>query len=231
VLQAFTDIKEVLVRPDGGNLSIRLADRFEKDLGAFITEQRLPGLPRRLPETATFECYHHGDLHGGNILVSSTRHPRAQLIDPSHFAVGYWAVDPACLSVDLLMRGIDAGAESMMFTGFGTWRALAAKFASGRGDLQAVTTTRHTTAALEALSWIVGNLHRMFPVLHPGITQSEYRWEWHAALATQLLRTTYHADIPPPKRAVAFAAAHDQLIAAARAIRTLDRALDRSHES
>jgi hypothetical protein len=38
------------------------------------------------------------------------------------------------------------------------------------------------------------------------------------ALARSLLRSTYHSDIPHAKRALAFAAAYDQLTAAAQAI-------------
>jgi hypothetical protein len=54
--------------------------------------------------------------------------------------------------------------------------------------------------------------------LQPSLDQSGYRWEWHAALARSLLRSTYHPDIPHAKRALAFVAAHDQLIAAAEAV-------------
>jgi hypothetical protein len=128
-------------------------------------------------------------------------------------------MDPAWLAVDLMMRCIDPGAESMLFTGLGKWRSLAAGFARGQPDLKAVTTTPATTAALSALSWISANLHRISPAMLPNVTQGGFHWEWHAALATQLLRMTYHDDIPPPKRALAFTAAYDQLVDAAEAIR------------
>ena len=51
--------------------------------------------------------------------------------------------------------------------------------------------------------------------MRPSFARSRYRWEWHLALARSLLRSTYHSDIPHAKRALAFAAAHDQLNAAA----------------
>ena len=105
----------------------------------------------------------------------------------------------------------------MLFTGFGTWRTLAARFGAGEADLVAVAATPATSAALAALSWIATNLHRITPVMSPAAPQS-HRWEWHMTLARSLLRCTYHSDIPHAKRALAFVAAYDQLNAAAEAL-------------
>jgi hypothetical protein len=151
------------------------------------------------------------------VLVAG-RHNRPLLIDTSHCDTAHWATDLACLAADLLMRSVDAGTESMLFTGFGTWRELAARFGNGESDLLAQTRTPATAAALAALSWLAANLSRVSPALEPGLDQSGYRWEWHTALARSLLRSTYHADIPHAKRALAFVAAHDQLTAAAAAV-------------
>jgi hypothetical protein len=140
------------------------------------------------------------------------------LIDPSHFRLAHWATDPALLAVDLLMRSVDTGSESMLFSGFRTWRMLARRFSVGEPELTAVTTTRGTTAALAALSWLATNLERLSPVMQPGSTNNGHRWEWHMALARSLLRSTYHSDIPHAKRALAFVAAYDQLTAAADAV-------------
>jgi hypothetical protein len=156
--------------------------------------------------------------HAGNVLVSTGAHNRPLLIDTSHCDTAHWATDMACLAVDLLMRSVDSGTESMLFTGFGTWRELAAQFGVGEPDLRAVTTNPATTAALVALSWLATNLHRVTPVMQPSLAQSKYRWEWHLALARSLLRITWHSDIPHAKRALALVAAHDQLTAAAAAI-------------
>ena len=132
--------------------------------------------------------------------------------------MAHWATDLACLAVDLLMRSVDAGTESMLFTGFSTWRELAFRFGDGESDLTAQTRTPATSAALAALSWLGANLHRVTPAMQPSFTESQYRWEWHMALVRSLLRCTYHADIPHAKRALAFVAAYDQLTAAAAAI-------------
>ena len=143
---------------------------------------------------------------------------RPLLIDTSHCDIAHWATDLAWLAVDLLMRSVDAGTESMLFTGFSTWRTLAARFAAGQPDLTAVTTTPGTSAALAALSWIAANLNRVAPVMQSGLAQSHHHWEWHMALARNLLRCTYHTDIPHAKRALALVAAYDQLIAAVETI-------------
>jgi hypothetical protein len=213
VLESLGELRGALVRSDGGGLDEETSHQLVSDVTAFVTERQLPRVLKWSIPRQTYTCYGHGDLHGGNILISTGRHPLPQLIDPSLFSVAHWASDPACLAVDLLMRCVDAGAESMFFTGFSTWRKLAYDFSRGDSDLSSVTSTDATRAALAALSWIAANLHRVQPR-----AQADLRWEWHAGLARQFLRSTYHGDIPHPKRAVAFAAAYDQITAAAAAI-------------
>ncbi len=219
ILQALDELKEALERPDGGGLAAEAA-KLVADLTLFVTERRLPGIPQRAIPGTTYVCYGHGDLNAGNVLVSSALHPRPQVIDMSNFGLAHWAADPAWLAVDLLMRSVDAGTESMLFTGFTTWRVLTSRFSVGRPDLTAMTRTPATVAALSALSWIATNLHRVSPTMRPSLAESAHRWEWHMALARSLLRSTYHSDIPHAKRTLAFAAAYDQLTAAAEAIRS-----------
>jgi hypothetical protein len=216
ILQALEELKAALARTDGGGLGDAAGD-IAAYLTAFVIEQRLPQvLARAIPQT-TYVCYGHGDLHGDNVLVSTGQRPRPLLIDPSHFGMAHWANDPARLAVDLLMRSVDAGTESMLFTGFGTWRILTSRFATGQDNLAAVTDTRPTSAA--ALSWIAANLHRMSPAMADSEAQNAHRWEWHMSLARNLLRATYHSDLPHAKRALAFVAAYDQLVEASAAIR------------
>jgi hypothetical protein len=218
ILRTLDELREALERDDGGGLG-RETDRLVSDLSAFITQRRLPGPGGQRPvPSGTYMCYSHGDLHASNVMIPTGRHPPPQLIDTSHTAVAHWATDPAWLAADLLMRSVDAGTESMLFTGFGVWRDLARKFGAGEDGLTAVTTTPATSAALAALSWIATNLHRVSPVMEPSLAESAYRWEWHLSLARNLLRCTYHSDIPHAKRALAFAAAYDQLNAAADAL-------------
>jgi CheY-like chemotaxis protein len=218
ILQVLDELTEALGRDDGAGLAGEAA-LVTRDLRAFITEGLLPnGVPPRDIPRDTYVCYQHGDLHAGNVLVATGRYNWPLLIDTSHFAVAHWAADLACLTVDLLMRSVDAGTESMLFTGFGTWRALAARFGAGEPDLTAVTATSATSAALAALSWLAANLHRVTPAMQPSFAGSRHRWEWHMALARRLLRSTCHNDIPHAKRALAQVAAYDQLVASAAAI-------------
>jgi CheY-like chemotaxis protein len=216
ILHALGELEETLSRPDGGGLS-HATSELVTDLTAFITERRLLLVPLRAIPRQTYTCYVHGDLHGGNVLVSAGLRPLPLLIDPSEFGQAHWASDAACLAVDVLMSGVDAGAESMFFAGFDTWRTLASGFSAGAHELAAVTATAANSAALTALSWLAVNLPRFSPAVDLDGAQG-HRWEWHVALATYLLRATYHADTPPPKRALAFVAANDQLAAAAAAI-------------
>jgi hypothetical protein len=218
ILQVLDELTEAIQRNDGGALGADAAI-VASDLRAFVTERRLPGgISHRAISAETYVCYQHGDLHAGNVMISTGMRNRPTLIDTSHCGMAHWATDPARLAVDLLMRCVDAGTESMLFTGFGTWRELAARFGTGESDLNAVTATPATRAALAALSWLPANLHRVTPVIQPSLPESRYRWEWHVALARGLLHSTYHRDIPHAKRALALVAAHDQLTAAAAAI-------------
>jgi CheY-like chemotaxis protein len=153
VLGVLDELREALERTDGGALGAE-TERLVSDLTAFVTQRRLPrpGSQRSVPQ-GTHLCYSHGDLHAANVMIPTGRYPSPQLIDTSHCGLAHWATDPAWLAADLLMRSVDAGTESMLFTGFGTWRELAARFGSGEADLTAVTTTAATSAALAALSW------------------------------------------------------------------------------
>lgn len=218
ILQVLDELSEVLTRDDGGALGAETA-ALVRDVQAFVRQRRLPsGISYRDVSRDTYVCFQHGDLHAGNVLVSAGLHDHPLLIDTSHCDMAHWATDLACLAVDLLMRSVDAGTESMLFTGFSTWRELADRFGACDPDLTAQTATPATSAALAALSWLARNLHRVTPAMEPGFSQSSYRWEWHLALARGLLRCTYHSDIPHAKRALAFVAAYDQLAAAAAAV-------------
>ncbi len=217
ILRVLEELREALEREDGGGLGDE-TDRLVAELTAFVKDRELPGAEPRPVPPDTYVCYSHGDLHAANVMIPTGRHPSPQLIDTSHTAIAHWATDPAWLAADLLMRSVDAGTESMLFTGFRVWRELARKFGDGQAELAAVTATPATSAALAALSWIATNLHRVSPVMQPCLAESSYRWEWHLSLARNLLRCTWHSDIPHAKRALAFAAAYDQLNAAAEAL-------------
>ncbi|MGV9703785.1 response regulator [Streptomyces sp. NPDC003483] len=203
VLQALAEFSPALTRPDGGGLSDAKALNLE--LRSFLEEGRPLGVPLSGLGRPTTTTYAHGDLHGGNVLICLGRHPTPVLIDTSAFGRLNWAADAARFGVDLLMRSIDAGVESMFFSRFAVWRTLASHLGS-RAPLVGADAP-DPTAALTALSWLVTHLH----TLCPDAAEPDRAWEWHMVLAEYLLRASCHTDVPPPKRAVALVAAHDQL--------------------
>ncbi|GAB3744951.1 hypothetical protein GCM10027598_80540 [Amycolatopsis oliviviridis] len=216
VLDAMEELTPLLVHPDGGGLDD--ATRLRADVGSFVTEGRLPGVQERSLPQLSRVCAAHGDLHGGNILVYPGRHPSPALIDFSEFGKAHWAFDPARLIVDLLMYGIDAGAESAFFYGLPVWRRLVAAIGELSTDLHAVSQDGITTACLSGLGWLVSQLRQ---ICHQLRTEADYqrnRWEWHLALGSLLLRMSYHRDMTPPKKVAGLIAAHDQLTAAAAAL-------------
>jgi hypothetical protein len=214
ILQAMDELMPTLTRAEGGGLSN--VETLRRDLTAFTTEQRLDGiLTRQLPSTSLV-THLHGDLHGGNILLYQGKHPTPALIDFSDFGPGHWAGDVARLVVDLVMRVVDSGAESMFFTGFPVWRKLVASVGDLSTDLSAVSSSAPTAGALAGLTWMLGNLR---DTCLPSTSDNEFvahLWEWHIALCAHLLRSIYHYDVTGPKRALALVAAHDQLLAAAK---------------
>jgi hypothetical protein len=216
ILHALDELTEALSRPDGGNFAA--GSDLVANLTAFVADNQLMGVSSRSIPRQTHVSWAHGDLHGGNVLVTDGGRPVPLLIDTAEFGQAHWASDPACLAVDLLMSSVDAGAESMFFTGFNTWRQLARQFGEGIPDLTAVNESAGTAAALAALSWLAINLSRFCAALRDEEAAATHRWEWHVALAAYLLRASYRTDIPPPKRAVALVAARDQLATAARSL-------------
>lgn len=214
VLDVLEEMEEVLVRDDGGAVGDGAAD-LVANLSAFVLDGRLPGVLTRDLPPESFVSYAHGDLHGGNLLVTTGAVAFPRLIDFADFDRVHWASDPAQFAVDVLMRSVDAGAESMFFTGVPAWRELVRRFAAGEPGLRSMTGTERTSPALVALSWMAENLPRFCPPLATAESRKRSRWEWHLALAAYLLRHAYNREVAPPKRAFALIAANDQLIAAA----------------
>jgi hypothetical protein len=205
VLQALKEFSPALLRPDGGGLTD--LKELTRELKSFLDEGRPLGVPLSELTRPTVTTYAHGDLHGGNVLLCLGRHPTPVLIDTSEFGRLNWAADAVRFGVDLLMRSVDTGVESMFFTRFAVWRELALCLGTRTPPPVAGTETPGTKAALTALSWLVTNLASFCP----DAAEPELAWEWHVMLAEYLLRAACHPDVPPPKRALALVAAHDQL--------------------
>jgi CheY-like chemotaxis protein len=150
----------------------------------------------------------HGDLHGGNILVSGSDPPVPMIIDLANFDTHHWASDVARLAADLLLRCMDRKTQWFSWGRFAAWRELCRAV----GDLRPlpIPPEPHNEGVFVALDWII-NKHREV-LVH--VTKPAHRWEWHIAFAEQLLRGTYSQHLSDPKRALALVAAYDELMSA-----------------
>ncbi|MFE6129567.1 hypothetical protein ACFQ6Q_15065 [Streptomyces sp. NPDC056437] len=211
VLQALTLLTPALLRPEGG----RLADATDLtlELESFVREARPLGVPMSRLSQPTFTTYAHGDLHGGNVLICRGHHPTPVLIDTSEFGRAHWATDAARFAVDVLMRSVDAGVESLFFTRFEDWRELLRCMGACEPIEPATTDDEGTTSSLAALSWVMSCVPTLCPA---AVEWEQHRWEWHLVLADYLLRSACHQDLPAPKRALGLVGAHDQLKSATR---------------
>lgn len=216
ILLAMRELEPALRLREGGGFSQREAIRLRKFVRAFVVEGRLEGVERHWTSRAAPAVLAHRDFHGGNVLVYVSGRPQPVVVDLDSFGLDHWAVDPACLCVDLLLHSVDAGAQSMLFSGFAVWRGLAARIGALTTVDRAVTRHSGTRAALTALNWVTQNLREVCPTIATDELFGKHGWEWNAALATFFLRSTYHLSISPQKRAFALVAAYDQLLAAAR---------------
>jgi hypothetical protein len=154
----------------------------------------------------------HGDLHGGNILVTGVNRTSPVLVDLASFGHHHWAVDMARLSADIILRCVDNGVEAFLWRRFATWRLLAQRVASLDESVGDADPSNH--AAIAALRWITQHHDRLLTPLR----EPARRWEWHVALAEQFLRGTYQPDLSPAKRTLALVAAYDQILAAHRVL-------------
>jgi hypothetical protein len=215
ILHALRRLGPVLDHREGCRLSRPEAARVVKQVRAFVLDGRIEGFERRAAVRQTPAVHAHRALHGGNVLVYEGQRPQAVLVDLNGFGPDHWAVDPARLCVDVLLRNVDAGAQSMLFSGFAAWRRLARRIGALERAEQAVGRLPGTRAALAGLSWVTQNLRQVCPAIASDESFAEHAWEWNLVLATYLLRGAYHPDTTDPKRALALVAAYDQLGAAA----------------
>lgn len=215
IVRAMDELNPVLAHPEGCRLTAAEASQINRLVRLFVLDRRIDAVEQRQLSQETYEVQAHNDLHAANILVYQGQRPMPVIIDPSQFGSAHWAADPARLAVDLLLRSVDAGAQSMFFGRFEAWRQLAADL--GRVGATAPTTARDdgTSAPLAAMDWLVGRLRTWCPAIRDDTDYGQHLWEWHTALAVYFLRALYNAAIPAPKRALALVAAYDQLICAA----------------
>ncbi len=177
----------------------------------FARDGRLDNLPPSETPRDLLLCLGHGDLHGGNVLVSKVHHS-PMLVDMANWGPQHWAGDVARLCVDLFMWGFDSGVVAFFWERFPIWREVGRLLGNLEPSIEDERSENATT--VEILNWI--GVHK-FELLPP-LEDEDRVWEWHVALAEQLLRRTYDKDMPPTKRTFAMLAAYDQLMAASRRV-------------
>jgi CheY-like chemotaxis protein len=203
---AVEGLARLLDHPQG----VRIADgaAMLKVIREYSRDGRIDGVPTSdTPQSGLVMVNAHGDLHGGNVLVYDDESPHPLIIDLASYEPHHWAYDLARLVADIVLRALDSPAELYFWRRFDEWR----RIARSAGNLDADIVDEPTNAAaVAALNWI--GQHR--EVLLAGLRTSERWWEWHVALAEQLLRGTYQPHLPAPKRLLGLVAAYDQLVVA-----------------
>jgi CheY-like chemotaxis protein len=151
-----------------------------------------------LPEQVHF-VRSFGDLHCRNVLVLGNANPKPLLIDASLHGLRHWASDTARLIVDLFLRVRCPAVESMFWSDLGD-SILAGERLCPHGygrpspDANPVEVFL-ATAVLNAKDFTnAKGLRLLF---------DEWHWQWHTALAKEFLRQSSHADLTPPRAALA----------------------------
>lgn len=206
-IQHATDIFEPLIRDIKAIYDLSI---FDKTLiNNYLTSNRIGQLDKeRFKHKETSLCWSHGDLHGRNILVSAS--DKVNLIDPANISPMHWASDIARLSVDLMVSGLDHGAESYQWRKMKDWCDFSSKFIEGE-PLQLAPHNDSNPNLCVALNWIRNNLDKIYATDDHFVKPE---WEFRLALAVEFLRSTYRIqDLPAPKRVLGLLAACQALAA------------------
>jgi hypothetical protein len=203
VREAANQLAQVLNHVDGANL--RDTDRMLEVIEAFAHDGRIGAIPATDTPDGLVLVRAHGDLHTANILILEGEPPQPLVIDLASIRKPHhWAADPARLMIDIALRTLDNSVESFLWRCLNDWRLVIQQ----ASELDAsVVGTQENAAVTAALNWFGEERERVLPELFT----TDRWWEWHVALAEQLLRGTYQAQLPPAKRTLALVAAYDQL--------------------
>jgi hypothetical protein len=187
----------VLMDPRTGStrsttLEFRMLLAFLEDPNFLLTYA--PSLPEQLHLVRSF-----GDLHCRNVLVQGDPLPRPVLIDASLYGFRHWASDSTRLIVDLFLRVRRPVVESML------WNDLEDSIHAGEQLCRHRYGDAHrddTPVGMFIARTVLGaqeftNAHSL------GILADDWHWQWHAALAKEFLRQASHADLTPPRAALA----------------------------
>lgn len=183
----------------------------------FVDHGVLPGGRKPDGETIFIEAF--GDLHSTNVLVYPRPHSRPVLVDASMYGPNHWAVDAARLVVDLALSVRRAGPASLL------WSDVTAVSAYLDGLCGPARSAR-SAAVAEPVDAFIGKVVDKLPLyVHAealNMTTEQWHWQWHAALAKELIRQGSRAGMSGPRAVAALIAAVHQLRFAADALARID---------
>lgn len=166
-------------------------------LSAFVKGDReVAGAPSEQATVTQVRSF--GDLHSNNILVQLGAVPRPVLIDASLYDVDHWAADHARLLVDLLLRVRNAGVESFLWppmTDADEQVVLLCNECQSPESLEAPGGAATDAFIAKAVQQLVSATHRG----QLAVASTFWHWEWHVALARELLRQATYEDMTPPR--------------------------------
>jgi hypothetical protein len=173
--------------------SLDLVRRLSDFVGG---DRSIAGAPSPQREVLRVKAF--GDLHSNNVLIQLGVNPRPTLVDASLYGPDHWSADNARLLVDLLLRVRNSGVESML------WPALM------KSDEQVVLLCPHCQSreSLEhpeegPVGAFIGQAVRHLALATRrellGVPSDAWHWEWHVALARELLRQSSYEDLSPPR--------------------------------
>ncbi|MEU1836803.1 response regulator transcription factor [Micromonospora chersina] len=186
-------------------------------LSAFVDHGALPG--DRKPDGKTVFIEAFGDLHSTNVLVYPSPDSRPVLVDASMYGLNHWAVDAARLVVDLVLSVRRAGTAPLQ------WSDTAEVSAYLDGLCAPARSVRPAVSA-DSVDAFIGQVVDKLPSYVRAealqMTTEQWHWQWHAALAKELIRQGTRAGLPAPRAVAALIAAVRHLTFAADAFDRID---------
>lgn len=185
------------------------SDELIERLSAFVRGDReIAGTPSALVNVVRVRSF--GDLHSNNILVQLGVNPRPVLIDASLYGEDHWSADHARLLIDLLLRVRNSGVESLLWppvTDADEQVVLLCHECPSPESVEEPGDGATGAFIAQAVRQLTSSTHR--DAL--GISSTAWHWQWHVALARELLRHATHEDLTPPRACMGLVLADQHL--------------------
>lgn len=210
VHDALDRYREAVRDPLAGNLDD--VDERWKLIADFVDTGALPvERPERLNGNVVF-VGSFGDLHSSNVLVQTGLQARPVLVDASMYGRAHWGMDSARLLVDLFLRVRGAGVPAMLWSDLGESLSAARTLCPRCDGGAPAPDASDQEAAVDAfIGRAVANLPEFLQFDTLRLIEGQWHWQWHVALAKELLRQAPHSDLTPARTALALAAAAEHL--------------------